>query len=111
MDWSSRGLHRPIEPGAERLDVARLDRCAAPYAKARRCISISGDIECRTLALEELTDRFLARPVRRFIRTVGELQAHRRVGTGRRINGEMLDPIGLRHPSIQRLRICVRSRY
>src|SRR5206468_3481783 len=46
----------PVEPGAERCDIGRLDRTAAPDPQTRRGVAIAGDVIGRIFDLEQAGD-------------------------------------------------------
>src|ERR1022692_4567797 len=104
----------PVEPGRERLDVARFRRRPAPDAQARRGVAVIGDVVGDAFLLEQAGERLGER--RLFVgrqpghRRIDHLQAHRGVRTLARVVGEMGDPRRGRDPVGERLGVGVRAR-
>src|SRR5450830_1079456 len=104
----------PVEPGRERLDVARFRRRPAPDAQARRRVAVIGDVVGDAFLLQQAGERLGERRLivgrqPRYHR-IDHLQADRGVRAFARFIGEMGDPGRDRHPVGQNLGVGVRAR-
>src|SRR5450830_1406709 len=104
----------PVEPGRERLHVARFRRRPAPDAQARRRVAVIGDVVGDAFLLEQAGQRLgegrliVCRQPRH--RRIDHFQADRSVRAFAWLIGEMTDPGRDRQPVGQNLGVGVRAR-
>src|SRR5690606_16836103 len=92
----------PVEPGAERLDVGRIDRRAAPDAQARRGVAIAGDVVSRAFLLQQAGESLDEVGVGAFDR-----EAHRSARADALVLGKVAEPVACRDDLVQRRGIGV----